>query len=68
MLCWPAQEADTEGVTAPDKPLTLSPLLPRVCFCPPPPPNRLLHQIEAFVPEYWGGEIYHDADKAFYKV
>jgi hypothetical protein len=25
-------------------------------------------QIEAFVPEYWGGEIYHDVDKAFYKV
>jgi hypothetical protein len=25
-------------------------------------------QIEAFVPEYWGGDIYHDVDKAFYKV
>lgn len=25
-------------------------------------------QINAFVPEYWGGEIYHDVDKAFYKT
>lgn len=27
-----------------------------------------LLQIAAFVPEYWGGEVYHDVDKAFYKV
>lgn len=27
-----------------------------------------LLQINAFVPEYWGGEIYHDVDKVFYKV
>ncbi|KAF6261261.1 R53.5-related protein [Scenedesmus sp. NREL 46B-D3] len=25
-------------------------------------------EISAFVPEYWAGEIYHDADKAFYKA
>jgi hypothetical protein len=25
-------------------------------------------QINAFVPEYWAGEIYHDADKAFYRA
>eukprot|EP00775_Hariotina_reticulata_P005476 gene5476-5711_t len=25
-------------------------------------------EINAFVPEYWGGEIYQDTDKAFYKV
>lgn len=25
-------------------------------------------QVNAFIPEYWGGDIYHDVDKAFYKV
>ncbi|WIA33384.1 hypothetical protein OEZ86_006520 [Tetradesmus obliquus] len=25
-------------------------------------------EINAFVPEYWAGDIYHDADKAFYKA
>jgi len=25
-------------------------------------------EINAFLPDYWGGEIYHDVDKAFYKV
>jgi hypothetical protein len=24
--------------------------------------------VEAFVPEYWGGDLYHDVDKALYKV
>jgi hypothetical protein len=25
-------------------------------------------QVNAFAPDYWGGELYHDVDKAFYKV
>lgn len=25
-------------------------------------------QVNVFVPDYWGGDIYHDVDKAFYKV
>lgn len=29
---------------------------------------RHVLQINAFVPDYWAGEIYHDVDKAFYKV
>lgn len=25
-------------------------------------------QVDAFAPEYWGGPLYHDADKALYRV
>jgi hypothetical protein len=31
-------------------------------------PTPFLRKINAFVPEYWAGEIYHDADKAFYRA